>query len=168
MAVVLLVFAAGGAVVSTGGDGEPGGAAPGPSTPAAAEVGGEDEGEPSPAPRGPADGGGSAVPGGSDPEGVVESYVAAGGAGDCQAMVSLVTEGMLAGMTREMAVEECEALGGGDPQLRQAYATLEVNGVDDDGDVATVDCRGEVDGSPLLMSFTVVRQGDTWLIDGIS
>jgi hypothetical protein len=168
MAAVLLVFAVGGAVLLASGDGEPGEAGPGPSTPAAAEVGDEGEGEPAPVPGGPAGGDGSAVPGGDDPEGVVESYVAASGAGDCQAMVSLVTESMLAGMTREMAVDECETLGGGDPQTLQAYATLEVSNVDDQGDVATVDCRGEFDGSPLLMSFTVVRQGDTWLIDGIS
>lgn len=170
LAVLVLVAVAGGAYLLTGGDddGEPAasrtadpdggrsGLPPGDEAPAgdAAPVG---------------DGGGGTTPaGGDDPRVVVEAYIAAVVDGDCSAMLGLVTDTMLAGRSPDAALDECRQRAGDDRTTQQVFAGLDITTVDEDGDVATVEAFGEVDGSRLLMTFTLVRDGGGWAIDAVA
>jgi hypothetical protein len=104
----------------------------------------------------------------ANPEEIVEAFLAATVEGDCETQVSLMTGNMLTGMTPEMAIEECQLMFESDDSAAPIYADMELVDPQVDGDIATVTGMGELDGTPLQMTFTLVREGDSWLVDDIA
>lgn len=107
-------------------------------------------------------------PAGAEPEEVVSAYVEAGADGDCDTMLTLITDSMLAGRTPEDAVESCRDQAASDPDHLAAFTTLEIGNVEEDGETATVEGHGDHQGTALLLVFSLVRDGDSWLVDSIT
>lgn len=178
LAVVAVLVVGGGALMMSGGgdDEEAGQGGTSSTTGISGDQGGgpteaAGEGDGSSGPDGEGGGGqGRPAPAvtSADPTVIVEAFLAAIVEGDCETQMSLLSENMSSGMTPEMAIEECELINDSPESIAPVYADMEVRDPQVDGDVATVMGMGELDGSPLQMTFTLIRDGDTWLIDDIA
>jgi hypothetical protein len=168
LVVGLLIVVGGGAfLLTSGGDDEESGQGDTTTT----SAGDEDQDGSSSGSDSQEDGNASSSGGGSaeQAEAVVRAYLDVVHEGDCETMTSLVTENMLAGMTREMAVDDCESRAAEEPEGLGIFASLEVRTVSEEDGVATVITDAELDGQPpLIVTFTLVPGGDSWLIDNIS
>jgi hypothetical protein len=114
------------------------------------------------------DPGGMAPTGGASPEQAVQGYIDAVVDADCAAMVAHLTENMLSGQDRARAVDSCESTSENQPEMASVMSSLALRATDEEDGVARIEGHADFEGNPLLIVFTLVQEGDTWLVDDIA
>lgn len=175
LAVVVLLAVVGGAVLLSGGDDDESGGGEASSESEGPLSGGGDGSGEAPAESGgggssSGEGGGSVSSDTDAVEEVVRDYTSAAGDALCLEMVELVSENMLGGSTEDGAVNECRSQAAENPEAMDLLSSVIVVDTQVDGDVATVEGHATAAGGsePTVVTFTLVREGGTWLIDDIS
>jgi len=82
-------------------------------------------------------------------------------------VVAVSSKKKLSGMDRAMAVDECESTAENQPDMARLLAGLDLGATDEEAGVARIEGHADFEGSPLIIVFTVVQDGDAWLIDNV-